>query len=74
MFNGALSFNQSLCLWYEKISLDPFPAVIDMFSNSNCAEKSNPDFGTKLSFCDTCIIPVSSHIILLTISNMIHPA
>jgi len=74
MFNGASSFNQSLCLWYEKISLDPFPAVIDMFSNSNCAEKSNPDFGTKLSFCDTCIIPVSSHIILLTISNMIHPA
>jgi hypothetical protein len=54
MFSGASSFNQNLCLWYTNISKEPFPLVIDMFSNSNCADMSDPDFKIRSSFCSAC--------------------
>jgi hypothetical protein len=52
MFNSATSFNQDLCAWYNNLQIGT--SVDDMFSSSSCTNAANPDFITKLSFCQAC--------------------
>jgi hypothetical protein len=52
MFYGATKFNQDLCAWYNKsLSL---PTVTDMFVNSGCTERADPNLRSKTSFCQAC--------------------
>ena len=40
MFNGATAFNQNLCNFRD--DLTTLPAVMDMFFNTSCPDKSDP--------------------------------
>jgi surface protein len=53
MFNGAETFNQNLCQWFN-MPYQELPFVLDMFDKTNCADKADPDFVTKKSFCGMC--------------------
>jgi len=53
MFKGAHIFNQNLCTWYN-ISYNAKPAVSDMFLESLCADRSDPNFATNSTFCSKC--------------------
>jgi hypothetical protein len=52
MFFGASSFNQNICQWYK--SLQQEVVVLNMFLNSNCTDKSDPNFVNKSTFCNVC--------------------
>jgi surface protein len=51
MFSGSTKFNQNLCNWYQN---QKFPDALFMLSNSNCTDKSDPNFVTQASFCSEC--------------------
>jgi len=55
MFDGASSFSQTLCSWYNASVL---PVVINIFSDTSCADTSDPDFTSKRSFCTFCPLSV----------------
>jgi surface protein len=51
MFEGASNFDQTLCAWYDAKTL---PVVSNIFSDTSCADMSDPDFASKYSFCALC--------------------
>jgi len=67
MFYSATSFNQNLCPWYKR-SMNP-TAAIDIFKDTSCSTKDDPDFSSKQSFCQSCVSSSSS-----TSSKNIHSA
>jgi hypothetical protein len=62
MFIYASSFEQDLCEWYNSFGRGT-PEVADMFSNSNCANASDPDFDSKISFCGTTEYPTCASVV-----------
>jgi hypothetical protein len=61
MFFNASSFNQSLCKW--KYSF-PYSNAVDIFKESGCTYKSDPDPSTMSPFCAlTCPVIDEIHII-----------
>jgi surface protein len=62
MFFGASSFNQNLCQWQLSF---PYSNAVDIFKESGCTYKSDPDRSTMSPFCaSTCpLIVVDIHII-----------
>ena len=67
MFYSATSFNQNLCPWYKR-SMNP-TAAIDIFKDTSCSNKDDPDFSSKQSLCQSCVSSSSS-----TSSKNIHSA
>ena len=54
--NGAKFFAHDLCLWGGKLNGDYLINVTNMFANSNCAIKEDPDLNAvpKGPFCVQC--------------------
>jgi surface protein len=63
MFHGATSFNQNLCQWFD--INEEMPVVLFMFFDSNCSNKSDPDFITKTSYCNACSNTKVRHVVYL---------
>jgi surface protein len=53
MFYGATAFNQSLCDWFNSFSSNS-PSVNNMFYSSGCPIKLQPNFSSKINFCQKC--------------------
>ena len=62
MFKDAERFSQSLCKWFY-VSYKTIPDVEDMFLRSSCANKSDPNFGSNISFCGTTENPTCNGIV-----------
>ncbi|MFN9978889.1 MAG: BspA family leucine-rich repeat surface protein, partial [bacterium] len=54
MFAGATTFNQDLCTWYNKLN-STTTQVGSMVTSSGCPYNANPNFVSKISFCQACI-------------------
>jgi surface protein len=62
MFYEAASFSQSFCKWFN-LTYKTIPDVKEMFFNSSCANTSDPNFDSKISFCGTTEYPTCDGIV-----------